>query len=290
MLKTAAFCVSLALAHILLGVPVAIGGLGAAQGPSSTLFHAPYASSVTMTTDEGSSAAPGYEALTARRLDACSALLTAVTRWLGPVVPSPQNPWLVQRQAELILRAIQSMQGSVLLARRGLWSPTYALARMLIEDAAVAHWLAVHPDPDALEARWRKHLLATHLSDIQTQEELDLGLDPETVRWQREQDPGELASIEDPRKLARAHWTGRSPVKLASDAADRPAPSRTNWNARSRELWGATARFAPLANRTVKCSATRSASTVAARWQNTHVWESRAAMPWWSSSTGRRRL
>ena len=202
----------------------------------------------TTRTDEKSSAAPGYEALTARRLEACSALLTAVTGSLGSVVPSPQNPWLVQRQTELILRAIQSMQGSVLLARCGLWIPTYALARMLIEDAAVAHWLAVHPDPDALEARWRRHLLATHLSDIQTQEELDLGLDPETVRWQREQDPGELASIEDPRKLARAHWTGKSPVKLASGAADRPAPSRTDWDARARELSGATARFVPLAN------------------------------------------
>lgn len=202
----------------------------------------------TTSTDEGFFATPGYEALTARRLKACSALLTAIIGWLGPVAPSPQNPWLVQRQTELILRAIQSMQGSVLLARHGLWIPTYALARMLIEDAAVAHWLAVHPDPDALEARWRKHLLATHISDIQTQEELDLGLDHETVRWQCEQDPDELASIKDPRRLARAHWTGKSPVKLAAGAADRPAPSRTDWHARARELSRATVRFAPLAN------------------------------------------
>jgi hypothetical protein len=36
-LKTAALCVSLTLAHILLGIPLAIGGLGAGAG---TLLHA----------------------------------------------------------------------------------------------------------------------------------------------------------------------------------------------------------------------------------------------------------
>lgn len=191
---------------------------------------------------------PDYEALTTRRLKACSELLETVAAWLDEVAPSPQNPWLMQRQTELIVRAIQSMQGSVLLAGRGLWIPTYALARMLIEDAAVAHWLTVHPEPNVLEARWRRHLLATHLSDIKTQEELGLDLDPETIRWQREQDPSELARIADPRKLARAHWTGKSPEKLVAGAAVRAAPSRTDWDVRAQALERATIRFAPLAN------------------------------------------
>jgi hypothetical protein len=199
-------------------------------------------------TDDGSSGPPDYEALTARRLNACSELLEAVVGWLGEVVLSPHTPWLLQRQTELILRSIQSMQGSVLLAGRGLWIPTYALARMLIEDAAVAHWLAVHPEPDVLEASWRRHLLATHLSDIETQEELGLGLDPETIRWQSEQDAAELARITQPGKLARAHWTGKSPEKLAAGAAARAAPARVDWDGRARALARATTRFAPLAS------------------------------------------
>ena len=199
-------------------------------------------------TDGGFSGPTDCQALTARRLKACSELLEAVVGWLGEVVPSPQNPWLLQRQTELILRSIQSMQGSVLLAGRGLWIPTYALARMLIEDAAVAHWLAVHPEPDVLEARWRRHLLVTHLSDIETQEDLGLDLDPETIRWQSQQDAAELARITDPGKLARAHWTGKSPEKLAAGAAARAAPSRADWDGRARELVRATTRFAPLAS------------------------------------------
>ncbi len=59
--------------------------------------------------------------------------------WLGKVIPSQQDAWLVQRQTELIVRAIQSMQGNLLLAKAQLWIPTYALARMLLEDATVAH-------------------------------------------------------------------------------------------------------------------------------------------------------
>jgi hypothetical protein len=202
----------------------------------------------TTPTGDRSSGAPDDEALTARRLEACSELLEMVAGWLGEVVPSPQNPWLVQRQTELILRAIQSMHGSVLLAGQSLWIPTYALARMLIEDATVAHWLAVHPDQKALEKRWRRHLLATHLSDIQTQEELGLDLDPETIRWRKEQDAAELNSIDDPRKLARDHWTGKSLSELTSGAAARGAASRADWQARARALQRATARFAPLAS------------------------------------------
>jgi hypothetical protein len=66
---------------------------------------------------------PDYEALTTRRLKACSELLETVAAWLDEVAPSPQNPWLMQRQTELIVRAIQSMQGSVLLGGQGLWIP-----------------------------------------------------------------------------------------------------------------------------------------------------------------------
>jgi hypothetical protein len=202
----------------------------------------------TTPTDDASSGTRDSEALTSRRLKACSELLAAVEGWLGEVVPSPQNPWLVQRQTELILRAIQSMQGILLLAGRFLWIPTYALARMLIEDAAVAHWLAVHPEPDVLEARWRRHLLATHLSDIKTQGELDLALDPETIRWRKEQDPSELDSIDDPRRIARDHWTGKSLAELTGGAAARGAASRSDWQPRARALQRATARFAPLAS------------------------------------------
>lgn len=219
------------LALVWVAVQGGVGGLskvGVAMATSTTevaSMDADLDSLLTPTDDPASAGAPNYKALTMRRLKVCSELLEAVAAWMGEVMPSPQSPWLVQRQTELILRAIQSMQGSVLLAGRGLWLPTYALARMLIEDAAVAHWLAVHPDPDGLETRWRQHLLATHLSDIQTQEELGLELDPETTRWQREQDPVELGLISNPSKLARAHWTAKSPEKLV----DLSASSGGNW-------------------------------------------------------------
>jgi hypothetical protein len=154
---------------------------------------------------------------------------------------------LVQRQTELILRAIQSMRGSVLLAGKGLWIPTYALARMLIEDAAVAHWLAVHPELNALETRWDEHLLAAHVGDIQTQQKLGLDLDPQTIRWQRDQDPVELARVGERYRFGRNHWTGKSPEKLAAAAA-RTSPSRTDWDSRVRALEQATKRFAPLAS------------------------------------------
>jgi hypothetical protein len=199
-------------------------------------------------TDDASSGSSNSEALTSRRLQACSDLLAAVKGWLGEVVPSPRNPWLVQRQTELILRAIQSMQGIVLLAGSGVWIPTYALARMLIEDSAVAHWLAVHPDQEALEARWERHHLATHLSDIQTQDELDLALDPVTLRWRKEQERAERDSIDEPRRIARDHWTGKSLSELTSGAAARGAASRSDWQRRARALHRAAARFAPLAS------------------------------------------
>jgi hypothetical protein len=201
-----------------------------------------------MRSDDGSRGPTEYKVLTARRLKACSELLDAVVGWLGEVGPSAQGPWLLQRQTELVLRSIQSMHGCTLLAGRGLWMPTYALARMLIEDAAVAHWLAVHPKLDVLQARWRRHLLATHLSDIETQEKLGLGLDAQTIRWHSEQDAAEFACITDPAKLARVHWTGKSSEKLAAGAAARAAPSRLDWDARALALAKATTRFAPLAS------------------------------------------
>jgi RNase P/RNase MRP subunit POP5 len=46
------------------------------------------------------------------------------------VIPSQQAPWVLQRQTELILRAIQAMHGSVLLAKVRLWIPTYGMARL----------------------------------------------------------------------------------------------------------------------------------------------------------------
>jgi hypothetical protein len=68
--------------------------------------------------------------LTRQRLEACEELLRAVKSWVGDVTPSQDSPWLVQRQTELFVRAIQTMDAIVLIAREGLWIPTYALARM----------------------------------------------------------------------------------------------------------------------------------------------------------------
>lgn len=62
----------------------------------------------TTPTDDGTASLskPDYEALTAQRLKACSNLLKAVATWLRDVSPSRRSPWQVQRQTELILRAI----------------------------------------------------------------------------------------------------------------------------------------------------------------------------------------
>jgi hypothetical protein len=40
---------------------------------------------------------------------------------------------------------------------------------MLLEDAAVAHWLADHPNVEALKTKWDEHLDAARLGDYKAQ-------------------------------------------------------------------------------------------------------------------------
>jgi hypothetical protein len=185
---------------------------------------------------------------TAQRLQACEELLSAAGGWLGAVVPSKQTPWLVQRQTELILRAIESMHGAVLVAKAQRWVPTYALARVLLEDAAVAHWLAVHADPVTLETRWQEHLDAARFGDFKTQQALELDIDAETIEWQLAQDPAYLEHVSNRHRDGANHWTGKSVTKLVAEASAQGAPARRDWDGRTRLLSRATSRVLRLAN------------------------------------------
>jgi hypothetical protein len=189
-----------------------------------------------------------YARLTARRLQACEELLATVAAELGMVIPSQQAPWVLQRQTELILRAIQAMHGSVLLAKAQLWIPTYALSRVLLEGAAVAHWLAVHPEAAALEARWQEHLDAVRSGDFKTQQSLGLDIDVQTIEWQRAQDRAYLEHIGNRHRDGANHWTGKSVIELLAGAAAQGAPDREDWDGRTRLLSRATKRALPLAN------------------------------------------
>jgi hypothetical protein len=186
--------------------------------------------------------------LTRQRVDACDELLQAVASWIGPVETSPNDPWLIKRQTELILRAIQTMQATVLIARQGLWIPAYALARLLLEDAAIAHWLAVHPQLDTLEVRWQEHLDAAILGDLKNQEDLDLELDPVTLDWKAKQDPGYLDHVAHRHGHGTYHWTGKSITQLVTGAAARGAPKRVGWDDRTKQLVSANRRMQLIVN------------------------------------------
>jgi hypothetical protein len=153
---------------------------------------------------------------------------------------------LRQRQTELILRARQSILGVVLLSRHRLWIPTYATARMLLEDAAVAHWLAVHPDQEALEVRWNEHLSAIRYGDITVQRELGLEVDQMSAAWIAGQDEAAVRQVAERHRFGTSHWTGKSLKELVDGAAARGAPGREDWAARTRLLASALRRMQPL--------------------------------------------
>ena len=157
-------------------------------------------------------------ALTARRLKCCDELVRRVSEWLLPVTPRTDASWPRQRQIELVLRARQSMLGVVLLSRHELWMPAYATARMLLEDAAVAHWLAVHPDLRVLEACWSEHLSAMRYGDIKAQRELGLEVDHVNVAWLAEQDE------ETARRVAERHRSAPpiGPASLSRTSSTAP--------------------------------------------------------------------
>jgi hypothetical protein len=184
--------------------------------------------------------------LTARRLECCDQLVRSVSVWLLAVTPRTDAPWPRQRQIELVLRARQSMLGVVLLSRHELWMPAYAAARMLLEDAAVAHWLAVHPDLRVLEARWSEHLSAMRYGDIKAQRELGLEVDDVNAAWLVEQDEESVRRVAERHRFGAAHWTGKSVKDLVDGAAARSAPGRDDWAGRTHMLASTLRRMQPL--------------------------------------------
>jgi hypothetical protein len=119
---------------------------------------------------------------------------------------------------------------------------------MLLEDSAVAHWLAVHPDLEALKARWSEHLDAAAFGDLKAQQELDLDIDPRTMTWHASKDPRYLDSVAQRHRDGTRHWTGKSIAELVSGAAARGAPERNNWVERTRQLVAANRRMQLIVN------------------------------------------
>ncbi len=156
--------------------------------------------------------------------------------WLGRVPTPEDRAWLEQRQIELVVRAMQTMQGGVLLARHRLWAQAAGLARMLLEDAAVAHWLADHPDVEALKVRWSEHLDAVRLADFKAQKALGFEVDKRTQEWHASQDAGYLDHISRRHRGGTAHWTGRSIAQLVEGAAGRGTSAREDWAERTQLL------------------------------------------------------
>lgn len=186
--------------------------------------------------------------ITEQRLAACDELLRAVGVWVGDYRPPRDASWLVGRQTELFVRAIQTMQGTVVVARQGLWVPAYALARLLLEDAAVAHWLAVHPHLAALETRWTEHLDAARFGDFKAQQELHLDIDSMTAAWVASSNLEYLKEVARRHRDGTSHWTGKSIAALLAGAAGRAAPDRNNWGDRARQLMSANRRMQLIVN------------------------------------------
>jgi hypothetical protein len=186
------------------------------------------------------------DALTGRRLRCCDELVARVFDWLGPVRTPQDAPWLRQRQVELVVRARQSMRGVSASSREGLWIPAYAMARMLLEDAAVAHWLAVHPDVPALERRWQEHLVAMRYGDIEAQRQLGLELDDVSAAWIASRDEAQIRAVAERYRYGASHWTGKSVTQLVAGASSRGAPAREDWIGRTTHLAAATRRMQTL--------------------------------------------
>jgi hypothetical protein len=169
------------------------------------------------------------------RLAACRELLQAAKIWLGPVRTSQARPWLQQRQIELAVRSVQGMEAVALLATHRLWPPTYAVSRMLLEDAAVAHWLTDHSDVDALRAKWAEHLDASKLGDYKAQLELGLDVDRALAEWHRAQDLEYLERVGHRFGYGAHHWTRKSIAELTAGAAARGS-TRDEWAERTHLL------------------------------------------------------
>lgn len=172
----------------------------------------------------------------AQRLTACEQLFVSSKQWLGSV-PTPQGrPWLEQREIELSVRSILTMHCVVLLGYHRLWAPASALARMLLEDAAVAYWLTDHPDLDRLTTRWTEHLDASRFADFKAQQELGLDIDKTAQAWHATHDPRYLEEVAKRHRNGSAHWTGRSVAELVAGTLGRGASTREDWPERIRLL------------------------------------------------------
>jgi hypothetical protein len=128
------------------------------------------------------------------------------------------------------------MQGVVIVAAHRLWVPTFALARMLLEDTAVAYWLVNHPDVEALRTRWSEHLAATRFGDVRAQQELGLEVDADTTAWLRDQDHEYLDKAATRHRCGADHWSGKTITELAAGAAGRGGSTRDHWNDRTTSL------------------------------------------------------
>lgn len=66
---------------------------------------------------------------------------------------------------------------------------------VLLEDAAVACWLAVHPDLEPLKTRWEEHLEANRYGDLKAQRGLGLDVDRASLAWEMQQDRERLEQV-----------------------------------------------------------------------------------------------
>lgn len=184
-----------------------------------------------------------YAAVTKARGEACDELLAGAEAWLGPIQTSAATTWVRLRLLETAIRAFLTVRGALMLGRNGLWAQTYMLARPLLEDVIVAHWMLSHPDPAKLEGRYAEHLDAVREGDYRNQVAIGIEVDPETVAWRSEKDPVYLDQVARRFRCGRAHWTTKTLDEMARGVASRGLPGRQHGADRARFLHALAARL-----------------------------------------------
>lgn len=167
-----------------------------------------------------------WQRVTRERIAGCEQLVLAASDWLGPLPPVADRTWTAQRSLETTVRALRTVQSSILLARADRWEPVYVLARNLFEDVVIVHWLVTHPDPETLERKFDEHLLASQFADYKSQLDLGLELDPATVRWSETVDLAAAEQAAQRFQHGRRPWTGKSFSELISGITGRGLPGR----------------------------------------------------------------
>lgn len=123
--------------------------------------------------------------------------LTELVDWVEEH-PYEPNGWIDDLLYRTLQRSTSSVRGIVLLIEAGLPEQAMILGRALFEDAVVAYWVFVNPDPDAVETLAEEH----------------------SVAWESRLEEA-TAGIESPRGWSGSkHWTQRSVIRLLSDVRD----------------------------------------------------------------------